>query len=125
MHALRLKRVYAPAENEDGLRVLVDRLWPRGLSKEKAAIDHWAKDAAPSDGLRRWFAHRPERWDEFRARYERELEAPEAQAEVVTIRRFLRESRVTLLYAAHDEDMNNAVALRALLRTPTRARTRT
>jgi uncharacterized protein YeaO (DUF488 family) len=124
MHALRLKRVYAPAESEDGLRVLVDRLWPRGLSKAKAAVDHWAKDAAPSDALRRWFAHRPERWDEFRARYERELKTPEAQAELAIIRRFLRESRVTLIYAAHDEELNNAVALRDLLRRPTRAGTK-
>jgi uncharacterized protein YeaO (DUF488 family) len=124
MHALRLKRVYAQAENEDGLRVLVDRLWPRGLSKAKAAVDHWAKAAAPSDALRRWFAHRPERWDEFRARYERELKTPEAQAELAIIRRFLRESRVTLIYAAHDEELNNAVALRDLLRRPTRAGTK-
>jgi uncharacterized protein YeaO (DUF488 family) len=124
VHALRLKRVYAPAESEDGLRVLVDRLWPRGLSKAKAAVDHWAKDAAPSDGLRRWFAHRPERWEEFRARYESELKAPEAQAEVATIRRFLREGRVTLLYAAHDEELNNAVALKDLLRKPAHAKTK-
>ncbi len=118
MHALRLKRVYEPADDADGVRVLVDRLWPRGLSKEKAAIDHWAKDAAPSDGLRRWFAHRPERWEEFVERYHAELEAPEAQEELATIRRFLRERRVSLLYAAHDERFNNAVVLRDHLRPP-------
>jgi uncharacterized protein YeaO (DUF488 family) len=118
MHALRLKRVYEPAEDDDGMRILVDRLWPRGLTKEKAAIDHWAKEVAPSNELRRWFGHRPEHWDAFVARYHEELEKPEAQAEVAAIRRFLRESRVTLLYAAHDEDMNNAVVLKDYLRKP-------
>lgn len=116
MHSLRLKRVYEPADDADGVRVLVDRLWPRGLTKEKAGVDHWAKDVAPSNELRRWFAHRPERWDEFVARYHAELEAPGAQAELAAIRRFLRDSRVTLLYAAKDEDMNNAVVLRDDLR---------
>jgi uncharacterized protein YeaO (DUF488 family) len=118
MHALHIKRVYEPAAADDGVRVLVDRLWPRGLSKEKAAIDHWAKDVAPSTELRRWFDHEPGRWDGFVARYRVELDAPEAQAEVATIRAFLRKSRVTLLYAAHDEELNNAVALRDYLRKP-------
>lgn len=121
MHALRLKRVYEPPEEDDGDRVLVDRLWPRGLTKEKAAVDHWAKEVAPSNELRHWFGHRPERWDEFVARYRQELESPEAQAELATIRGLLRKGRVTLLYAAHDEEHNNAVALRDLLRTPHRA----
>jgi uncharacterized protein YeaO (DUF488 family) len=116
MHALRLKRVYEPAEEEDGQRVLVDRLWPRGLTKEKAAIDHWAKEAAPSNDLRRWFGHRPERWEDFVARYREELAAPEARGELETIRALLRKSRVTLLYAARDEQMNNAVVLRDVVR---------
>ncbi|MGJ0508025.1 MAG: DUF488 domain-containing protein [Methylocystis sp.] len=116
MHALRLKRVYEPPDESDGTRVLVDRLWPRGLSKEKAALDHWAKAVAPSDELRRWFAHRPERWEEFVTRYREELGAPEAQEELAAIRRFLREGRVTLLFAAHDEERNNAVALKDVLR---------
>ncbi len=116
MHALRLKRVYEPAEEEDGQRVLVDRLWPRGLTKEKAAVDHWAKEAAPSNELRRWFGHRPERWEDFVARYREELAAPEAHAELATIRALLRKSRVTLLYAAHDAQMNNAVVLRDVVR---------
>jgi uncharacterized protein YeaO (DUF488 family) len=116
MHALRLKRVYEPAASEDGARVLVDRLWPRGLTKEKAAIDHWPKAVAPSNELRHWFGHAPDRWEEFVARYRAELEAPEAQAEIAAIRALLRKSRVTLLYAAHDEEMNNAVALRDYLR---------
>jgi uncharacterized protein YeaO (DUF488 family) len=118
MHALHIKRVYETPGDDDGVRVLVDRLWPRGLSKEKAAIDHWAKEVAPSTDLRRWFSHRPERWDEFVARYRAELDTPEAQAEIATIRAFLRKSRVTLLYAAHDEDFNNAVALWDYLREP-------
>lgn len=121
MHALRLKRAYAPPEEDDGARVLVDRLWPRGLTKERAAVDHWAKEVAPSNELRHWFGHRPERWDEFVARYREELESPEAQAELATIRGLLRNGRVTLLYAAHDEERNNAVALRDLLRAPHRA----
>lgn len=118
MHALNIKRVYEPAAADDGLRVLVDRLWPRGLTKEKAAIDHWAKDVAPSADLRRWFSHRPERWEEFVARYRAEFETPEAQAEIATIHALRRKSRVTLLYAAHDEALNNAVALRDYLREP-------
>lgn len=118
MHALLLKRVYEPPEEEDGARVLVDRLWPRGLTKEKAALDHWAKEAAPSDALRRWFGHRPDRWEEFVARYREELAAPPAQDEIAAIRRLLRQGRVTLLYAAHDEERNNAVVLRDALRKP-------
>ena len=70
---LRLKRVYEPATRGDGVRVLVDRLWPRGLSKEKAAVDHWMKEVAPSTGLRKWFGHDPERWNEFKRRYKAEL----------------------------------------------------
>ncbi len=116
MHALRLKRVYEPPQEDDGMRVLVDRLWPRGLTKEKAAVGHWAKEVAPSNELRHWFGHRPDRWDEFVSRYREELEAPEAQAEIAAIRGFLRKGRVTLLYAAHDEDMNNAIVVRDALR---------
>ena len=117
MHALRLKRVYEPAGEEDGARVLVDRLWPRGLSKEKAAVDHWAKEAAPSNALRRWFGHDPARWEEFQERYREELAAPEAQAELSHLRALARRSRVTLLYAARDEAMNNAIVLRDCLRS--------
>jgi uncharacterized protein YeaO (DUF488 family) len=118
MHALRLKRVYEPPEQDDGLRVLVDRLWPRGLAKEKAAVDHWAKEAAPSNELRRWFGHRPDRFEQFAARYRMELDSPEAREEIAAMRAFLRKSRVTLLYAARDEEMNNAVVLRDVLRAP-------
>ncbi len=118
MHALRLKRVYEPPEEDDGQRVLVDRLWPRGLTKEKAAVDYWAKEVAPSNDLRHWFGHRPERWEEFAARYREALKGEDAQAEMKTIRSLLRKGRVTLLYAAHDEERNNAVVLREALRGP-------
>ncbi|MCQ4190151.1 DUF488 domain-containing protein [Methylocystis suflitae] len=116
MAPIALKRVYEPAEPEDGTRVLVDRLWPRGLRKDKADIDLWAKDVAPSTALRRWFGHRPERWQEFEKRYRAELAAPEAQTQVEALRAMTRKGRVTLLYAAHDESMNNAVVLRDYLR---------
>ncbi len=116
MRALRLKRVYEAPEEDDGCRVLVDRLWPRGLTKAKAAVDHWARDVAPSSELRRWFGHRPERWEEFAARYREELKRPEARAGIRAIRGFLRKGRVTLLYAAHDEERNNAVVLYDLFR---------
>jgi uncharacterized protein YeaO (DUF488 family) len=111
-----LKRVYEPAASTDGYRVLVDRLWPRGLSKEDAAIDHWAKALAPSTDLRRWFGHRPERWEEFEKRYREELEGDEAREELAALRERLRQGRTTLLYAAHDEERNNAVVLRDFLR---------
>lgn len=116
MAAVALKRVYEPAEAEDGTRVLVDRLWPRGLRKDKAQIDFWAKDVAPSDTLRRWFGHRPDRWEEFVKRYRAELAAPETQPQVESLRAMTRKDRVTLLYAARDESMNNAVVLRDDLR---------
>jgi uncharacterized protein YeaO (DUF488 family) len=117
MHAILLKRAYEHAEPGDGARVLVDRLWPRGLSKDRAAIDHWAKEAAPSNDLRRWFDHDPARWEEFQSRYREELQSPEAQEEIAALRALARKSRVTLLYAARDEERNNAVALRDYLRS--------
>ncbi|TLG76847.1 DUF488 family protein [Methylocystis sp. B8] len=116
MAAIALKRVYDSAKAEDGTRVLVDRLWPRGLSKTKAHIDFWVKDVAPSDTLRRWFGHRPERWEEFEKRYRAELATPETQQQIDAIRDLARKDHVTLLYAAHDEAMNNAVVLRDYLR---------
>lgn len=107
------KRVYQAPEAGDGQRILVDRLWPRGLSKTEAKIDLWARDLAPSSELRRWFAHDPQRWEEFRRRYRAELEA---QAEAVSaFVAGLRPDRVTLLYAAKDERFNNAQALKAYL----------
>lgn len=120
MHAILLKRAYERPEPGDGLRVLADRLWPRGLSKDAAAIDHWAKDAAPSDALRRWFGHDPTRWEEFLTRYREELESEPAREEIAALHALARKSRLTLLYAAKDEERNNAVALRDYLRSGAR-----
>ncbi len=110
---IRVKRVYNEPERQDGMRILVDRLWPRWLKKEAARLDDWMKDVAPSDALRRWFGHDPKRWDEFQRRYLAELdEKPERW------RTLLERSRVepiTLLYAASDPDYNNAVALKRYL----------
>jgi uncharacterized protein YeaO (DUF488 family) len=108
-----VRRVYDPPREEDGLRVLVDRLWPRGLSKEAARVDLWLKDIAPSDALRKWYGHEPSRWDEFRRRYFAELEAHRERLE--ELRQQARRGRVTLLFGARDEEHNNAVALRQYL----------
>lgn len=108
-----LKHVYEPPQATDGMRVLVDRLWPRGLSKERAAIDEWLKDAAPSGELRRWFGHDVDRWEEFQRRYRAELVGSQALAR---LRELLRHGRVTLLYAARDSEHNNAVVLADFLR---------
>jgi uncharacterized protein YeaO (DUF488 family) len=110
-----LKRVYEPAEAGDGLRVLVDRLWPRGLAKDKARIDLWLKDIAPSDALRKRFHTKPDEWQDFRAAYAGELKGATAQAAVKELRGLLRRRPVTLLYAARDEQHNNAIALKAWL----------
>jgi uncharacterized protein YeaO (DUF488 family) len=110
---LRTKRIHEPAAPEDGTRILVDRLWPRGVSKERAQLDAWVRDVAPSDELRRWFAHDPAKWPEFTRRYFAELDA---NAEAVDeVRRLAGEGPATLLFAAKDEEHNNAVALRAYL----------
>jgi len=110
---IRLKRAYEPAEPGDGRRVLVERLWPRGVSKARLRLDEWAKDAAPSAELRGWFGHDPERWPEFRRRYFAEL-----RANRTTWKGLLAESRrgrVTFIYAAHDTAHNGALALKAFL----------
>lgn len=106
---LTVKRVYEPAAPGDGLRVLVDRLWPRGLSKANAAVDLWLRDIAPSAPLREWFNHDPARWAEFRRRYAEELDG--ASAVVGQLLAQVRQGPVTLLYSAHHETCNNAVAL--------------
>jgi uncharacterized protein YeaO (DUF488 family) len=111
---IEVKRIYDPPAAGDGYRVLVDRLWPRGVSKERARLDEWARELAPSDELRRWFDHRPERFEEFRARYRRELEARAEQVEKLRDR--AREGSLTILYAARDREHNNAVVLAELLR---------
>jgi uncharacterized protein YeaO (DUF488 family) len=113
-HGCRVKCVYAPAAAEDRFRVLVDRLWPRGIAKVKARIDLWLAEIAPSDALRRRFHHDPARWDEFIVAYEAEL-ATEPALAAVDLRSRLRDGPVTLLYAARDEERNNAVALKRWL----------
>jgi uncharacterized protein YeaO (DUF488 family) len=110
--SVQTKRIYEEPESEDGTRVLVDRLWPRGVSKEGAALDRWAKDVAPSDELRNWFDHDPERWDEFKQRYRDELTDRDVVDE---LRELADDGTVTLLYAATDRDHNNAVVLRDVL----------
>ncbi|HZP94090.1 MAG TPA: DUF488 domain-containing protein [Burkholderiales bacterium] len=110
---LKLKRAYDAPEPDDGLRVLVDRLWPRGVSKDSAHVDLWLKELAPSAALRKWFGHDPAKWDEFRARYRREL-ASQAEA-VARLVELARKGPVTLVYGAADRDHNNAVALREVL----------
>ena len=109
---VRIKRIYEPP-GPDGERVLVDRLWPRGVSKEAAGIDQWLKDIAPSGELRAWFGHDPARWEEFRRRCRRELTACREQIEA--LRRLARQRPLTLLYSARDERHNQAVVLREVI----------
>ncbi len=109
----QLKRAYDGASPQDGYRILVDRLWPRGLSKEKASIDLWLKEIAPSPELRKWFGHDPAKWEQFRQRYWQELkDRPEL---VQQIRQQSRKGKVTLVYSAKDEEHNDAVALKEYL----------
>ncbi len=110
---IALKRVYDVPCETDGLRILVERLWPRGLSKDRASLHHWLKETAPSPELRRWYAHRPERWAEFQARYRAELDA---NAEVVRALRALCDAEpVTFVFAARDTERNSAAALKRYL----------
>jgi uncharacterized protein YeaO (DUF488 family) len=110
---IRLKRAYAPPAPEDGFRVLVERLWPRGVKKAAAALDLWLKDVAPSTELRQWFGHDPARWEEFRRRYWEELQGrPQA---VATLREKVGAGAVTLVYGSRDEQHNAAVALKQFL----------
>jgi uncharacterized protein YeaO (DUF488 family) len=111
-HAIRIKRVYLPPDDEDGQRVLVDRLWPRGLGKSDAHFTSWLKDVAPSPELRKWFGHDPARWKEFRDRYTEELTSNPA---VDSLRELCAKGDVTLLYAAHDEAHNHARVLAEFL----------
>ncbi|AEH90100.1 MULTISPECIES: DUF488 domain-containing protein [Mesorhizobium] len=111
---LEVKRIYEPPASDDGQRVLVDRVWPRGVSKKDAALTQWLKDIAPSDELRKWFGHEPARWAEFQKRYRAELDGNDEA--VTQLRGLLRQGKVTLLYGAHDEAHNNAVALAGYLR---------
>lgn len=110
---IKLKRAYEKPSGDDGLRVLVERLWPRGLSKERAAVDLWLKDVAPSTELRKWFGHDPARWEEFQKRYREELR--ENKDAVQELRRKAKGGTVTLVYAARDEEHNGALVLKKFL----------
>lgn len=112
-HPIHLKRVYDPPAKDDGFRVLVDRVWPRGVSKQAAAVDLWMKEIGPSTPLRQWFGHQPERWPEFRQRYLAELRARDA--DIATLRDRARLGRLTLVYGARDTERNQAVVLKEVL----------
>ena len=114
-----IKRVYAAASRSDGARVLVDRLWPRGLTKEKAAIDLWLKEVAPSTELRKWFGHDPKKWRNFRSRYRTELKQQSAALQLIKSK--AKDGVVTLIYAARDQKHNEAVILQQLLTNPRNA----
>ncbi len=111
---IKIKRVYEPSVSEDGFRVLVDRLWPRGMSKEKAELGLWLKDIAPTEELRQWFSHNPERWEEFRHNYHQEL--GQKRDLLIQIKQLEKQhGTVTLIYSARDTKRNNAVVLQAEL----------
>ncbi len=111
---VRIRRIYDEPAAEDGKRILVDRLWPRGIAKDAARLDEWLKEIAPSDELRKWFGHDPARWEEFRERYRQELGT---KTEFLNqLRELAGKETVTLLYAAKDEEHNNAVVLKEILK---------
>jgi uncharacterized protein YeaO (DUF488 family) len=111
--SLRIKRVYEEPDKNDGMRILVDRLWPRGLAKQKADIDLWLKDIAPSTELRKWFGHDPEKWKEFRKRYNEELKRKPVQIGI--LKEQLNKGVVTLVYGARDEEHNEALVLKEFI----------
>ncbi|BFH70369.1 hypothetical protein J27TS7_22030 [Paenibacillus dendritiformis] len=115
MHTFKIKRIYEQADGSDGIRVLVDRIWPRGMSQENAQLTAWMKDIAPSAELRKWFNHAPSKFPEFQRRYEAELTSAAIQADIRQLISWVRESDVTLLYAAKDEQHNQAVVLQRFL----------
>ncbi|HWH62560.1 MAG TPA: DUF488 domain-containing protein [Ginsengibacter sp.] len=110
---IKIKRVYEEPSKADGMRILVDRLWPRGLTKEKAAIDLWLKEIAPTTELRKWFAHDPKKWTEFRKKYLQELEDNEDQVSI--LKNYLKKGVVTIVYGAKDEEHNEAEVLKEFL----------
>ena len=117
---VQLKRAYDPPAPSDGTRILIDRLWPRGVSKANAAIDQWDKDIAPSTTLRKWFGHDPARWQEFRRRYANEIHGHREQLDELRAR--AQSGRITLVFAAHDKLHNHAIVLRDILLDRTKAR---
>ncbi|MCS5720328.1 DUF488 family protein [Herbiconiux sp. CPCC 205763] len=118
--AVRVRRIYDAPSDSDGTRVLVDRLWPRGVSKERAALAEWAKDLSPSTELREWYQHIPERFDEFRSRYLAELRQPQQAAELMHLRELAAQGTVTLLTATKEPEISEAAVIAALLREPER-----
>lgn len=111
---IKIKRVYEDAEKGDGYRVLIDRLWPRGVKKDSGKLDKWLKEVAPSTELRKWFNHEPEKWEDFRRKYHAELKASEALSELTAaVRKY---KTITLLYAAKDEHYNHAIVLQQFLK---------
>jgi uncharacterized protein YeaO (DUF488 family) len=112
---IKIKRIYEMPTQDDGFRILVDRLWPRGLSKDKAKVDLWLKEIAPSNDLRKWYAHDPKKWFEFKQRYFKELD-PKKEL-VDRILKKIKEGKVTLLFGAREEKFNNAVALKEYIET--------
>jgi uncharacterized protein YeaO (DUF488 family) len=117
---VRLKRVYEPSDPSDGYRVLIDRLWPRGVRRDAAGLDEWARELAPSSELRRWFGHDPERFNEFRRRYTAELAGQDSKLQ--ELRRRARNGTLTLVYGARDREHNDAVVLAEILRAGRRSR---
>ena len=117
---IKLKRVYEPKSPSDGTRILIDRLWPRGVTKKVAALDCWYRDLAPSTELRKWFGHDVDRWSEFRRRYVAELK--EYREQLDELRRLARKGRVTLIFGARDEKHNDAVVLKSVLLRDSRRR---
>ena len=109
---VRIKRVYEEPAKEDGKRILVDRLWPRGLTRQKADIDLWLKEIAPSTGLRKWFGHDPDKWNEFRKKYLQEIKQNKEQVSI--LKEHLKEGAVTLVYGAKDKEHNEALVLQEL-----------
>ena len=112
---IKIKRIYVPAAEDDGFRILVDRLWPRGLTKEKAKVDLWLKEIAPSDQLRKWYAHDPKKWAEFKKKYSNELDQKRDPNDQIIKK--TKEGDLTLLFSSKEEKLNNAVALREYIET--------
>ena len=113
MKTIHIKRAYEDKSKDDGYRVLIDRLWPRGISKKDAHFDEWLKELAPSTELRKWFDHKPERFDEFRKRYKKELQGHKDELDM--LRNKAKTGKLTLLFAAKDTEMNNAVVVKEVL----------
>src|SRR5262245_3448939 len=112
-HRIKLKRAYEPPAHDDGIRILIDRLWPRGVKKTAASIDEWLKEIAPSTALRKWFGHDPSRWPEFRRRYQKEI--AEHPMELDRLRALVQHGPITLVFSARDQEHNDAVVLREML----------